>query len=70
MCGSVSRQAFSSSVGTERFTDTRSPASRKRSKISMSRITSGDLVSTETGVSAANSASRISGSIRYLLSHH
>ena len=51
VCGSVSRQAFSSSVGTERFTDTRSPASRKRSKISMSRITSGDLVSTETGVS-------------------
>ena len=35
-----------------------------RSKISTSRITSGDLVSTETGVSAASSAARISGIIR------
>ncbi len=70
VCRSVARHASSSNVGTERFTDTLSPASTKRSKISTSRITSGDLVSTETGVRAASKASRISGSIRYLLSHH
>ena len=64
VCGSVARQARSSSVGTERFTDTFSPRSRIRSKISMSRNTSGDFVSTDTGVSAASSAPRISGIIR------
>jgi hypothetical protein len=63
VCGSVARQAASSRVGTERLTDTFSPAATKRSKISTSRITSGDLVSTETGVRASNNASRISGSI-------
>ena len=63
VCGSVARQASSSSVGTDRFTETGSFFAI-RSKISTSRITSGDFVSTETGVSAASSAARISGIIR------
>ena len=63
VCGSVARQASSSRVGTERLTET----GRRfaiRSKISTSRIASGDLVSTETGVPACSSAARISGIIR------
>ena len=50
VCGSVARQASSSRVGTERLTETGSRFAI-RSKISTSRIASGDLVRTETGVS-------------------
>ncbi len=60
MCGSVARQAFSSRVGTERLTET-SSFFAIRSKISTSRITSEDLVRTETGVEWRSSAARISG---------
>ena len=60
VCGSVARQAASSRVGTERLTET-GTFFAIRSKRSMSRSTNGDFVSTVTGVSAASSASRISG---------
>jgi len=63
VCGSVARHASSSRVGTERLTETGSRFAI-RAKISTSRITSGDLVSTETGVSASSSAARMSGIIR------
>ena len=63
VCGSVARQASSSRVGTERLTET-GRCFAIRSKISTSRIASGDLVRTETGVSACSSAARISGIIR------
>ena len=58
--GSVDRQAFSSSVGTERLAvnPTRSASCCMSGR---SRSSSGDLVSTEHGVSASCSASQISG---------
>ena len=64
VCGSVARQASSSRVGTERLTETASPFFAIRSNSFTSRITSGDLVRTETGVSASSSAAKISGIIR------
>ena len=60
MCGSVSRQAFSSRVGTEKLTLT-SATSASRLKWSRSRSASGDFVSTDAGVSVSRSASSIGG---------
>ena len=60
MCGSVCRQTFSSSVGTEKLTDTDVTCAicLRRSR---SRRTSGDFVSTEQGVAVSRSASQIPG---------
>ena len=58
MCGSVARQAFSSSVGIERFA-TNSVRSEISFISSMSRTSSGDLVSTEHGFEKSRIASQI-----------
>ena len=60
VCGSVSRHARSSSVGTEKKTVTPGPAARS-CRMSMSRTASGDLVTSEQGVSKSSSACQISG---------
>ena len=57
MRGSVARHAFSSSVGTDRLA--LMPGTDFMS--SMSRSSSGDLVSTEAGVPESRSASQIPG---------
>ena len=56
--GSLARQAFSSSVGTEKqaLTSVRAAISRSRST---SRSTSGDLVRIEHGLAASRSASQM-----------
>ena len=58
VCGSVSRHAFSSSVGIDRFAvkSVRSEISFIRSR---SRRSSGDLVSTEHGFAKSRIASQI-----------
>ena len=58
VCGSVCRQAFSSSVGTENdaLMSATSAISRSRSR---SRRTSGDFVRIEQGLRASRSASQI-----------
>ena len=60
VCGSLERQAFSSSVGIERFAA--NPAASWICFISStSRNNSGDLVSTEEGVCESRIASQIPG---------
>ena len=57
VCGSVARQAFSSSVGIDRFAlnSVRSASSQNRSR---SRSSSGDLVNTEHGLEKSRIASQ------------
>ena len=66
MWGSLARQAFSSSVGMERLA-VKSGIWRKSS---MSRSSSGDLVSTEQGVRVSRMASQMPGSSSYFFSTH
>ena len=58
VCGSVSRQAFSSSVGTDRLA-ANSVTSTSSFISSMSRSSRGDLVSTEQGLAKSRIASQI-----------
>ena len=69
MCGSVSRQIFSSSVGTEKLTLDVGDLGELEQR-SRSRSTSGDLVRIEVGVSASRSASSIGGISSYRPSAH
>ena len=66
VCGSLARQAFSSSVGIERL----AAKSGICLKSSMSRRSSGDLVSTEQGVRESRMASQTPGSSSYFFSTH
>ena len=58
--GSLARHAFSSIVGTEKAA-LKSPMSLISLSSAMSRVTSGDFVSTEHGVRESRSASQIPG---------
>jgi hypothetical protein len=69
VCGSVSRQIFSSRVGTEKLTLTSATAASS-TRASKSRPTSDDLVRIEVGVSASFSASIIGGISSYFPSAH
>ena len=60
VCGSVARQAFSSSVGTDRFA-TNSVRFAISLKMARSRRSSGDLVRTEHGFEKSRIASQIPG---------
>ena len=66
VCGSLARQAFSSSVGIERFAAKLGICLNS----SMSRSSSGDLVSTEHGVRESRIASQMPGISLYFFSTH
>ena len=58
VCGSVARQAFSSSVGTDRHALTRARSAISSSR-SVSRSSSGDFVRIEHGLAKSRIASQI-----------
>ena len=66
VCGSLARQAFSSSVGIDRLAAKLGICLNS----SMSRSSSGDLVSTELGVLESRMASQTPGSSSYFFSTH
>ena len=65
--GSIVRASFASSVVTDSAT-LASPFAAMRDRISMSRVTSADLVTMPTGWSCASSTSRISRMMRHCFS--